>query len=315
METYSDVYCRVAINECNQRYMAFYSGTDNTDEQGKDGIYSFVFGNLINLADNKFTYRTVQRVCFGKSFFPIEIDDIFDFDAEGYYEVPEEEYANVTEVKYTYPRHTGAKTYVPPVGKSYPSNVYNGLNYGNSIYGSSGFYEDDAYAYLYEKEYGSYLKKTEKSTKKYSYSAYGMLNTIPYNVNSGSRNGLDIIFGTTNVSNFADDEIGKIKKHLQDAAEMIKGLDSTNPLVTEFLSKMISAIHRYVDREGAPVLALDDGNAMQDQYEETQEFLAKLALYCYLYACAGVEEDCGMLGADEGANVIYDLIREYYVIL
>ena len=89
--------------------MAFYSGTDNTDEQGKDGIYSFVFGNLINLADNKFTYRTVQRVCFGKSFFPIEIDDIFDFDTEGYYEALEEEYANVTEVKHTYPRYTGAK--------------------------------------------------------------------------------------------------------------------------------------------------------------------------------------------------------------
>ena len=50
-------------------------------------------------------------MCFGKSFFPIEIDDIFDFDAEGYYEVPEEEYANVTEVKHTYPRYTGAKSH------------------------------------------------------------------------------------------------------------------------------------------------------------------------------------------------------------
>ena len=103
-------------------------------------------------------------------------------------------------------------------GKQFPSHD----NHGNSIYGSSGFYEDDAYAYLYEQEYGSYLKKTEKSTKKYSYSTYGMLNTVPYNVNYGSRNGLDIIFGTTNVSNFADDEIAKIKKHLQDAAEMCR---------------------------------------------------------------------------------------------
>ena len=151
-------------------------------------------------------------------------------------------------------RYTGAKTYVPPVNKTHSSNVYNGLNYSSSIYGSSGFYEDDAYAYLYEQEYASYLKKTEKSTKKYSYSTYGMLNTTPYNVNSGSRNGLDIVFGTASPSNFADDEIGKIKKHLQDAAEMIKGIDSTNPLVTEFLSKMIFAIHRYVDRDGAPVL-------------------------------------------------------------
>ena len=293
--------------------MAFYSGTDNTDEQGKDGIYSFVFGNLINLADNKFTYRTVQRVCFGKSFFPIQIEDIFDFNAEGYYEVPEEEYANVTEVKCTYPRYTGAKTYVPPVGKTYPSNVYNGLNYGNSIYGSGGLYDDDPYEYLYEQEYASYLKKTEKSTKKYVYNTYSLLNTPPMGVSAYSCSGLKNVFATTAISNFADKEMDDIKHHLYAAAEAIKCMDSTNPLVTEFLSKMLYVIPSYLNDEGAPVLELDNGSAMQDQYEETQEFLAKFALYCYLYACAGVEEDSGMLGAEEGVSAIYDLVREYYV--
>ena len=54
---------------------------------------------------------------------------------------------------------------------------------------------------------------------------------------------------------------------------------------------------------------------MKDQYEGTQEFLAKFAMYCYLSSCAGVEDDFGMLNVEEATDVIYDVIREYNVII
>lgn len=299
----------VLTSHSHHAMSAYYSGTDNADEQGQDGIYSFVFGNLINLPDNKFTYKTVQRVCFGKSFFSIGIEDIFDFDAQGYYEVPEIEYLNVTEAQRTYPAYTGAKTYPISTKAKTAANVHNGFNYDSYAHSNYGLYDD--YGYLYD----SYMGKSNKIAEKYPYSRYGLLNTPAGNVSASTSSGLKTVFSTVEASNFGDYEINKIKSCLESASKTIKEIDSTNPLVTEFLSKFLLSIPEYLNNEGAPALTVEDGNFMKDQYEGTQEFLAKFAMYCYLSSCAGVEDDFGMLNVEEATDVIYDVIREYNVII
>ena len=94
---------------------AFYSSTDNSDEKGKHGIYSFVFGNLVNNADGSFSFKTVQRACCLDALIPLNLEDIFDLyeGCEFLYDVPQEEHSKVKERVYAVP-------YSYPAGKSYP---------------------------------------------------------------------------------------------------------------------------------------------------------------------------------------------------
>nr|DAD60627.1 MAG TPA: PRTRC system protein A [Caudoviricetes sp.] len=94
---------------------AFYSSTDNSDEKGKHGIYSFVFGNLVNNADGSFSFKTVQRACCLDALIPLNLEDIFDLyeGCEFLYDVPQEERSKVKERVYAAP-------YSYPAGKSYP---------------------------------------------------------------------------------------------------------------------------------------------------------------------------------------------------
>ena len=108
---------------------AFYSGTDNSDEKGKHGIYSFVFGNLVNNADNTFSYKTVQRACCADALIPLAIEDIFDFSDESQFgfDVPEEDYAKVKAKVYNFGVYGSygktAKKTTPPYTPPTPSNV------------------------------------------------------------------------------------------------------------------------------------------------------------------------------------------------
>lgn len=109
----------IVTSHSHHTMSAFFSGTDNSDEKGKNGIYSFVFGNLVNAPDGKtFTYSTVQRVCFGSTLINLNIDDFIDMHAEGNFEIPEEDYAKVVPYTPTYPTYpytgAGATRYYNP---------------------------------------------------------------------------------------------------------------------------------------------------------------------------------------------------------
>lgn len=109
---------------------AFYSSVDNSDEKGKHGIYSFVFGNLVNKPDGTFTYKTVQRVCCADALIPLQLEDIFDFTegCEFLFEIPEEDYAKVKAKVYNYGAYANygkskSKGFPYTGGQSTPANV------------------------------------------------------------------------------------------------------------------------------------------------------------------------------------------------
>lgn len=130
---------------------AFYSGTDNSDEKGKHGIYSFVFGNLVNQPDGSFTFKTVQRACCADALIPLQLEDIFDFyeGCEFKFDIPESEYAKVKAKVYTYNygayANYGKNKSFPQTGNpSAPANVkkvkiydYDDYDYygGSDVYG------------------------------------------------------------------------------------------------------------------------------------------------------------------------------------
>lgn len=134
---------------------AFYSATDNSDERGKHGIYSFVFGNLMNKPDNTFTYKTVQRACCADALIPLQLQDIFDFSEENQFgfDVPEEDYSKVKEKVYNYGAYANygkskSKGYPYTGGQSTPSNV-------SKV--QTRYYDEEPYEYDYYGGFRGYL--------------------------------------------------------------------------------------------------------------------------------------------------------------
>lgn len=323
--------------------MAFYSGTDNSDEKGRDGQYSFVFGGLKENGDGTFNYTTVQRVCYKDTFINLNIDDIFDFSAEGHYEVPEELYLNITERAPT----------VVTATKSYPAgNYYTGTSsIGSSKAkpwtntGSSGYPYYDDYADYYNvydpvgngRDYnsnyggGKYSINTAIDlgltfTKIEDVAAdinnkYPGLNlkttdveiVQPFFQKAFEHSHSDVTTEPVWESNKVEEHIAKAFENFQYALGKYTNMD--NFIINEAIPHMFEGLLNYFAKNEAPSFSLEEefSEDSSGQYDATIEYLSGAGLYAMHYAFANIYADTNLINPiDEGIPTIEESAKSMF---
>lgn len=340
--TNPDLTC-VLTSHSHHTMGAFYSGTDNTDEKGRDGQYSFVFGGLKENGDGTFNYTTVQRVCYKDTFINLNIDDIFDFSAEGHYEVPEELYLNITERAPT----------VVTTTKSYPmGNYYTGASsiasskakpWTNT--GSGGYpYYDDYFDYYnayypvgngrdYSSNYGGGKYSTNTAidlglifTKIEDVAAdinvkYPGLNlkttdveiVQPFFQKAFEHSHSDVTTEPVWEPNKVEEHIAKAFENFQYALGKYTNMD--NFIINEAIPHMFEGLLNYFTKNEAPSFSLEEefSEDSSGQYDATIEYLSGAGLYAMHHAFANIYADTNLINPiDEGIPTIEESAKSMF---
>lgn len=346
--TNPDLTC-VLTSHSHHVMASFYSGTDNSDEKGRDGQYSFVFGGLKENGDGTFNYTTVQRVCYKDTFINLNIDDIFDFSAEGHYEVPEELYLNITE-----------RAPVITTTKSYPAHNY---YTGSSSIGSSKakpWINTGSGGYPYYDDYADYYN---------AYSGYDNIydpigNGRNYSSNDGggkysTNTAIDLGLTFKKIEDVAADinnkypgsnlkitdveivqpffqetleycqfgiatepvwEPNKVEEHIAKAFENFqyalgKYTNMDNFIINEAILHMFEGLLNYFAKNKAPSFSLQEelSEDSSSQYDATIEYLSGAGLYAMHHAFANIYADTNLINPiDEGIPTIEESAKSMF---
>lgn len=322
---------------------AFFSGTDDSDEKGKNGIYSFVFGNLVNSPNgDTFTYKTVQRVCFADALINLNIEDFIDFDAEGEFVIPDADYAKVKPLTYTSPYSTGASWYsrgnadtvkpntnyyLPPAlkdnqskSKSKSSKVkkYNdSYNYDDEFFAQYGMSYDEYVDYFGwpPGAFGNNAPSALNDTGAYSLSIQNDIvgdffsNEYLSHFSSSKSEYLDELFSGgwdehfTNLTSYPD--FTRIAAAFGDFKNTLEKCDFKNFLISAFMPMYIKGMLEYMRTINCP----DDMD--NDIVENTAAWICGMSIYALRYACNETKHQTSLFGYNEDVRImLQDLLDE-----